>query len=270
MTQPPLPLDAAAGTTVPTGFPSVDGVLGGGVRRGDLVVIGGEAGSGKSALALSMAIRASGAGQQSLFYTGEMTAPRALERAIAMSAKVRVDDLRRDTLDEVARALVSSTAFQLVERGPDIDELPRVGIDEIAERLDHDTDATSLIVIDPLESLAYGVRALQEEIASAVLALKRLAVTHDVAVIATSHIAPMATDRIDRRPRLHDFGGLGGVAQHADVVFGLFREEMFDANRGIEGATELHVLKNRNGPLGYVDLFFYKQWVRFEDVMEPE
>jgi replicative DNA helicase len=45
---------------------------------------------------------------------------------------------------------------------------------------------------------------------------------------------------------------------------------MHDTSHGIEGATELLVLKHRDGALGYVDLFFYAQWLRFEDVVEPD
>ena len=66
-----------------------------------------------------------------------------------------------------------------------------------------------------------------------------------------------------------DLGALGAPAQHADVVLGLFREELYPALQGAEGATELSILKNRNGPSGmYVDLYFYKQWLRFEDMAE--
>ena len=58
--------------TLTTGFPSVDNALGGGMRRGDLVVLGGEVGSGKSALALAIATRASDAGAKTRFLSGEM------------------------------------------------------------------------------------------------------------------------------------------------------------------------------------------------------
>ena len=50
----------------------------------------------------------------------------------------------------------------------------------------------------------------------------------------------------------------------------LFRQDMYDPARDIEGATELLVRKNRNGPTGYVDLFFYAQWMRFEDMLDPD
>ena len=60
------------------------------------------------------------------------------------------------------------------------------------------------------------------------------------------------------------------VKQSADIVFGLFREEMYESARHIQGATELLVRKNRNGPTGYVDLYFYAHWMRFEDMLDPD
>jgi replicative DNA helicase len=51
-------------------------------------------------------------------------------------------------------------------------------------------------------------------------------------------------------------------------VLGLFREEMYGGGQAVEGATELLVLKNRSGPTGYADLYFYKQWLRFEDLLD--
>ncbi|MFL5607397.1 MAG: DnaB-like helicase C-terminal domain-containing protein, partial [Gemmatimonadaceae bacterium] len=69
---------------------------------------------------------------------------------------------------------------------------------------------------------------------------------------------------------LDDFGANGAVKERADVVLSLFREGMYDSARGIEGATELLVRKNRNGGTGYVDLYFYAQWMRFEDMLDPD
>ena len=57
---------------------------------------------------------------------------------------------------------------------------------------------------------------------------------------------------------------------HADVVLGLYREDMYQTTRGVEGATELIVAKNRHGGTGFVDLFFYRDWMRFEDMVEPD
>jgi len=267
-------LEAIAGgltprDTISTGFPSVDNALGGGFRRGDLVVLGGEVGSGKSALALATAVRASDAGAKTRFLSGEMDLPRAAERALAIEARVRIDDLRRGSLDDTARANLEAAARRLEPRFPSFSTIDAGGVpalEQDAPRL----SSIDLLVVDPLESLATGARPLDEELAAAVRSLKRLATERDVCVFTTSHLPALPRDRKDPRPQLDDFGALGAVKQVADVVLGLYRHEMYDSAPDVDGATELLVLKNRNGARGYVDLFFYKQWMRFEDMLEPD
>ena len=99
--------------------------------------------------------------------------------------------------------------------------------------------------------------------------LKALAVSTKTAILATAQL-PMLAARDDRRPQLDDFGAMGAVKHHADVVLAIFREDMYDRRREIEGATELLIRKNRNGSTGYVDLYFYAQWMRFEDMLDPD
>lgn len=89
------------------------------------------------------------------------------------------------------------------------------------------------------------------------------------AIVALSALAHSVRGRVDPRPRLEDLGGLGAIRQHADIVIGLFREELYGEHPDTRGAAELHVLKNRNGPTGFVDLYFYEHWLRFEDMVEP-
>ena len=126
-----------------------------------------------------------------------------------------------------------------------------------------------MLVIDSIQALAMGSRSRDEEAAEAVHRLKMLALDLDVPILATAQLS-LQLPREDRRPTLDDFGALGAVKHHADVVLTLFREEMYDRARGIEGATELLVRKNRNGATGYVDLYFYSQWMRFEDMLDPD
>jgi replicative DNA helicase len=63
---------------------------------------------------------------------------------------------------------------------------------------------------------------------------------------------------------------LGAVKQNADVVLMIYREEMYRPGQGVEGAAELIVAKNRNGPPGLVDLYFYPRWLRFVDMLDPD
>ncbi|MDB4885978.1 MAG: hypothetical protein JWN79_1416 [Gemmatimonadetes bacterium] len=254
--------------TVPSGFPSLDKILGGGLRRGDLVVLGGDVGSGKSAFALAVALRVAQQQRSAFYYSGEMTVERVLERALAIEGRTRIDDLRRGTMDEQTRAGVGAAAVRLRDELPVIALVPPGRVETIAEEVGPGR-GTELVVIDGLSALVPGVRDTAEEEATAVRALKQLALDARVAVLLTAPL-PNLGAREDRRPTLDDFGAQHAVKERADVVLTLFREGMYDNARGIEGATELLVRKNRNGGTEYADLYFYAQWMRFEDMLDPD
>jgi replicative DNA helicase len=249
---------AVSPDTVPTGYPSIDRLLGGGPRTGDLVILGGDVGSGKSALAVAIAVRAALAGHRTVFYSGEMTPDRLHERMLAIQGRARIDDIRQGALNDSARAGIGAATVAMRELPTMAETLPATVAElQVTDR--------RLVIVDSIQALVTGVRSTDEEVAGAVRALKSLAVAANVAILATSHVPGLARDQ---RPTLDDFGALQAVKQHADVVLGLFREEMYSASSAVEGATELHALKNRNGATGYVDLYFYKQWMRFEDLLE--
>src|SRR6267143_1049867 len=96
------------GDTVPTGFPSIDRILGGGLRRRDLVVLGGDIGAGKSALALGLALRTAQQGTGVALFSGEMDEERLMERALASEGRATVDGLRGAKLNDQTRAGIGS------------------------------------------------------------------------------------------------------------------------------------------------------------------
>jgi len=253
--------------TIATGFPSLDRMLGGGMRRGDLIVVGGDVGSGKSAFALAVALRAAQRRLRVIFLSGEMSTERLLERVLAIEGRVRVDDLRQGVPNDSARASVGAAAVRMRDGLPRFDVLGAGGVKALA---DHVEDVKiDLLIVDSLQSLSQGARDTGEELAEAIRRLKTLALERHIAILTTAQL-PHLSAREDRRPQLDDFGALGAVKHHADVVLALFREDMYDRRREIEGATELLVRKNRNGGTGYVDLYFYAQWMRFEDMLDPD
>jgi replicative DNA helicase len=262
---------APADDTVPTGFASLDKVLAGGMRRRDLVVLAGDVGSGKSALALGIAIRAAGGGVPTLYFSGEMSPDRVMERGLALEAKASVDDLRQGRLDDAARAAVGAAAVRLRDLPLLVKPLLGAEFDEVATALDV-VPRRRLLVVDSLQ-LAAVPRAsarLEERVALAVRGLKALAVERDLAVLALSQLSHHQGKRPDPRPALDDLGGLGAIKQNADVILSIYREEMYRPGQGVEGATELIVAKNRNGPTGFVDLYFYPQWLRFVDMLDAD
>lgn len=253
---------------IPTGFLSIDRAVGGGIRRGDLIVLGGDEGVGCSALALAMSLRMSA---RTLLLTSEMQPERVYERALAMSARVSLESLRLGVVDEAERTRLAAAAVDLRDRAPIVDLLGDDGLSAVEVATHHDPQP-EVVIVDGLEALigsAYAhTQARDEALAYAVLGLKRLAARRNVAVVLLSHLPMLDRTRHDRRPRLTDFGVRGAIGTHADLVFGLYREELYDGDLGVQGATELSLLKHRDGALGYIDLFFYPQWMRFEDVLE--
>src|SRR2546429_9556939 len=99
--------------TIPTGFPSIDRLLGSGLRRRDLVVLGGDIGSGKSALALGLALRVAQRGTGVALFSGEMDEERLMERALAIEGRVAGDELRGAQLNHETRPGIGGGAGRL-------------------------------------------------------------------------------------------------------------------------------------------------------------
>src|SRR6476469_9315486 len=122
--------------TVPTGFQSLDRMLGGGFRRQDLIVLGGDVGSGKSALGIAIALRSATAGVPPLVLSGEMSPDRMLERALAMEGRAWIDDLRQGRLDAAGRAAVGAAAVRLRDVPLLLGSLTGERFDEVTASLD--------------------------------------------------------------------------------------------------------------------------------------
>src|SRR6266480_7061449 len=177
------------GDTIPTGFPSVDKLLGGGVRRRDLIMLGGDVGAGKSALALGIALRVA---QQELpvaLLSGEMDEERLMERALAIEGRVAVDELRAAKLNDQTRAGVGAAAVRL--RGLPLSLLPLAGEDfETAfDRLDP-LRQIGLVVVDYLQLVPPPkARTTQDEDTALVLRhLKALALAREVALLVVAQL----------------------------------------------------------------------------------
>ncbi len=196
--------------TVPSGYPSLDRMLGGGLRRQDLIVLAGDVGSGKSALALGIAVRMARAGTPVLFISGEAEPDRILERALAMEGRASVDDLRQGRLDPGARATVGAAAVRL--RDAPLALRPMLGgrFAELAETIEM-VPPRALVVVDSIglaPSPQPAARA-EERTALVARALKGLALERDVALLVTAPLPRLRPGRPDPRPTLVDLGGVG-------------------------------------------------------------
>jgi replicative DNA helicase len=206
-----------------------------------------------------------------MYFSGEMSPERTMERALAMEAKVSVDELRQGRLDDVARAAVGAAAIRL--RDAPLLVKPLLGKDfaEVSDALDI-VPRRQLLVVDSVQLTGSPRPAarLEERVAQTVRALKAVAVSKDLVVLLIAQLPNLRAGRPDPRPTLDDLGAMGAIKQNADVILMVYREEMYRPGQGVEGATELILAKNRNGPTGFVDLYFYPRWLRFVDMLDAD
>jgi len=177
-----------------------------------------------------------------------------------------MDLIRRGKVNDDERSALGAAALRLRDAIPRISHIAPDGAAALADAIRQDGDA-ALVVVDSLQCIPAGDVQREDALAFAVRVLKSLAVERQAIVLLVAHLSAI-TKRTDMRPVLDDFGALGAVKQHADVILALYRDELYDRAPGREGATELAILKNREGPMTYLDLYFYKQWLRFEDMVE--
>lgn len=257
---------APAADLVSTGYPSLDRLLAGGLRRGELAVLGGDTGAGKTALALGIAIRAAVQGVPVLILTHESSLEQCWERIVSAESGVTHIALRTGVLPSGGADALRSAADVLrrlpitVERAPHSPTL-------LAERLE-DQALPPLVLVDGLAGLDQPPRPVAEAHAQAIRLSKRVAVDQGVAVLLT---APLAADRTLRpppRPALADFAMLGAAASVADAVLGVFREALYDDAPDVAGAFEVHVLKHRSAPIAFADLYIEPGAGRVEDLIE--
>jgi len=258
----PLP----APDLVTTGYPSLDRLLAGGLRRGELTIIGGDVGAGKTALALGIAIRAAVAGYPVLILTHESNMERCWERLVSAESGVTHIAMRTGVLPNGGADALRSAA-DVLRRLPIIVEPAPHTPHTLSERLDM-AELPALVIIDGLAGLDQPPRPVAEAQAQAIRIAKRTAVEQDVAVLLT---APLVSDGgvvPPPRPQLSEYGMLGTAAAVADAVLSIFREALYDDAPDVSGAFEVHLLKHRSAPATFADLYIEPGAGRVEDLIE--
>jgi len=253
---------------VATGFFELDDLVGG-FQPAQVVVLASRPSMGKTALALNICEHAAFANKTPvLFVSLEMGHLELVERLLSSVAKVDGHKLR------TGRNLRSDEFTRLADAREVID---RIFIDETPERTMRQIVANGrrfkrrenigLIVVDYIQLIdgEQSRDSRQEQIALVSRRLKVLARAVQVPVLALSQLNRRVEDREDRKPRLSDLRESGAIEQDADVVLLLNRPEVYDPNDE-PGIAEVHVAKNRNGPVGTVKLAFLKNITRFENL----
>jgi replicative DNA helicase len=263
-------------TGVATGFVDLD-KLTSGFQPSDLIVIAGRPSMGKTAFVLNIAENVGIKSRLPVaIFSLEMAKEQLVMRMLSSRAKVDSNRLRSGFLTQQDWPRLSIAAGELAEASIFIDDSASISVLEIrakARRLKAEHDV-GLIVIDYLQLLRGRdrVESRQQEISEISRSLKALAKELRVPVIALSQLSRAVETRGgDRRPLLSDLRESGAIEQDADVVAFIYREEVYRKDEeeadmsDVAGKAEIIVRKQRNGPIGKVDLTFLKEYTRFEN-----
>jgi len=262
-------------TGIPTGFSDLD-ELTSGFQPADLIIIAGRPSMGKTAFALNIARNVAlntdtGVGIFSL----EMANYQLAMRLLCSEARVSSHLLRTGRLPKALYSNLSRVVGKLADAPIFIDDTPSLPILELrakARRLKTEHNI-GMIVVDYLQ-LMRGPRSAesrQQEISEISRALKALAKEIEVPVVALSQLSRAVESRGgDKRPMLSDLRESGAIEQDADVVMFVYRKEHYLRHDDpeydeIEGKAEIIIGKQRNGPVGTVNMTFVKDYAKFED-----
>jgi replicative DNA helicase len=257
-------------TGIPTGFNDLD-VKTAGLQAGDLIIVAGRPSMGKSALVTSIAEHA--AVEENVpvaIFSLEMSKEQLMQRFLCSQAKVSIHKLRTGFLATDEWPMLTSAAGRLSEAPIFIDDTPALNIFELrakARRLKAHHNI-QLIALDYLQMMrgVYRGESRQQEISEISRAIKALAKEINVPFIALSQLSRAVESRQDHRPQLSDLRESGAIEQDADLVMLLLREEYYNPAPENKGLAEVIIAKQRNGPVGSVNLAFVKEYMKFADL----
>ncbi len=256
-------------TGLSTGFYDFDTKTAG-LQPSDLIIVAGRPSMGKSAFVGALCESVGVTNKQGVaFFSLEMSKEQLTQRMLCSLARVDAQKVRTGYLSHQDWPKLTSAAGKLSESSIFIDDTPGQTVLEVrakARRLKMQHDI-KLVVVDYMQ-LMQGVgraESRQQEISEISRSLKALARELRVPVIAVSQLSRAVESRTGNRPQLSDLRESGAIEQDADVVVFLFREEYYNPTEENRNKAEAIIAKQRNGPIGSVELLFLKDWTRFEN-----
>ena len=263
-------------TGVPSGFKDLD-ELTAGFQKSDLIIVAARPSMGKTAFVLNIAQNAAlDKNVPVAFFSLEMSKESLVQRLLTSEGRVDAQRLRKGKLHDDEFVRLGRAAGMLSHAPIWIDDTPGISLLEMrskARRLKTDNDI-GLIVVDYLQLMnaPSNQESRQQEISFISRSLKGLARELKVPVVALSQLsrAPEQRTGENKRPQLSDLRESGAIEQDADLVMFIYRQEMYDGpvdkdGNSLEGRAEIIVGKQRNGPTGFVNLYFNKTYTRFEN-----
>jgi replicative DNA helicase len=259
---------------ISTGFAKFD-ELTGGLHGGDLCIVAARPSMGKTALALNIAQHVALKLKQTVaIFSLEMSRESLLTRMLCSAARVDSQRFRAGYLTQEERRKLNHALHELVEAPLYIDDTPGIHMMDIHAKLRRlqAERKLGLVIVDYLQLM--GARGRFEnrnqEVSALSRGMKQLAKEMNVPMMVLSQLSrAVETRQGDHRPQLSDLRESGSIEQDADVVGFIFREEVYHREReDLRGLAELIVAKQRNGPVGTVNLVFLHAQTKFENRAE--
>ena len=257
-------------TGIPTGFLDLD-YRTAGLQPSDLILIAARPSMGTTALMLNLARNV--AFKKNLcmaVFSLEMSKEQLVNRMFSMESNVDSQKLRTGQLNDQEWEKLIESAGVIGKSSLIIDDTPGISIAELRSKcrkykLEH---GLSVIMIDYLQLMTGSGRtdSRQQEISDISRSLKSLARELSVPVIALSQLSRAVEQRPDHRPMLSDLRESGAIEQDADVVMFIYRDEYYNKDSEKRGITELIIAKQRNGPIGTVELAWIPEYQRFANL----
>ncbi len=257
-------------TGVPSGFVDLD-LITAGFQPSDFVVVAARPGMGKTSLCLNIAQYVGTKKNIPVaIFSLEMSKDQVAQRMLCSEARIDAAKVRKGFIAEKEWPELARAAGRLAEASIFIDDTPSISVLELrakARRLKAEKDL-GLVIVDYLQLMrGYGrPENRQQEISEISRSLKAMARELNVPVIAVSQLSRAVEQRTPKRPQLSDLRESGAIEQDADLVLLIYREEYYNPNTPKKGIAEIIIAKQRNGPIGTVELVFQRDYARFENL----
>jgi replicative DNA helicase len=263
-------------TGVASGFKDLDEMTSG-FQPADLIIVAARPSMGKTAFTLNIAQHAAIEYNTPVaFFSLEMSKESLVQRMLTSEARIDAQRLRKGMLRDDDFPRLARAAGILASAPVWIDDTPGITLLEMrskARRLKTES-GVGMVIVDYLQLMQgpANSESRQQEVSQISRGLKALAKELGVPVVALSQLsrAPEQRTGDNKRPQLSDLRESGAIEQDADLIMFLYRQEFYDGpvdkdGNSLEGKAEVIVGKQRNGPIGTVNLFFQKHFTRFEN-----
>ncbi|MDY2589303.1 MAG: replicative DNA helicase [Agathobacter sp.] len=258
-------------TGIPTGFIDLD-YRTAGLQPSDLILVAARPSMGKTAFVLNLAQHvAFHENMCTAIFSLEMSKEQLVNRLFSLESRVDAQALRTGNLSDADWEQLVEGAGIIGDSELIIDDTPGISISEMRSKcrkykLEHDL---KLIIIDYLQLMSgsgRGSESRQQEISDISRSLKALARELSVPVIALSQLSRAVEQRPDHRPMLSDLRESGAIEQDADVVMFIYRDDYYNKDTELKGISEIIIAKQRNGPIGTVNLAWLPQYTKFANL----